>query len=119
MREPTPRQIEVLRFIAAETTEHGVPPGLRDIAGRFGFGKNASRDHIVALERKGMLRRGGFKCARAITLLDAAAPYVADLAPTHPPIVSVILPTRCVACGTETFDQDRPCFGCAMARKAS
>ncbi|NGO38798.1 repressor LexA [Limisphaera ngatamarikiensis] len=52
--ELTPRQREILEYLAAVQQERGVPPTLREIAARFGFrSMNAAAAHIRALRRKG------------------------------------------------------------------
>ena len=57
MRELTVRQREILGFIRAFSAEHGVPPTVREIGGRFRITPRAAFDHLRALERKGELRR--------------------------------------------------------------
>ena len=57
MRELTDRQREILGFIRAFSAEHGVPPTVREIGGRFRITPRAAFDHLRALERKGELRR--------------------------------------------------------------
>ncbi len=58
LRAPTPRQLDILRFVHAFTTERGHPPALREIGKRFGIGStNGVNDHLHALERKGLVVR--------------------------------------------------------------
>ncbi len=57
MRELTRRQEEILRFIQDFVQEHGVPPTVRELGGRFKISPRASFDHLRALERKGFLHR--------------------------------------------------------------
>ena len=66
----TDRQREVLEFIQAFTQEHGVPPTVREIGGRFHVTPRAAFDHLRALERKGFLRRRATegRTSRALTL---------------------------------------------------
>jgi repressor LexA len=66
----TDRQREVLNFIQAFTEEHGVPPTVREIGGRFHVTPRAAFDHLRALERKGYLRRRSAegRTSRALTL---------------------------------------------------
>jgi repressor LexA len=75
-RQLTQRQREVLDFIQAFTEEHGVPPTVREIGGRFRVTPRAAFDHLRALERKGYLRRRSTegRTSRALTL---ATPPVA------------------------------------------
>ena len=64
----TKRQEEILDFIVSQVNEEGFPPTLKEIAARFGFSSaNGVRDHLLALERKGYLRREAEK-SRALTL---------------------------------------------------
>jgi repressor LexA len=52
----TPRQREVLDFILERTRRYG--PTLREIMEKFGFAStNGALCHLVALERKGLIRR--------------------------------------------------------------
>ena len=56
MNSLTPRQNEVLQFIAVFQEECGVPPTLREIAHHFKFrSPTAASDHLRALRRKGYL----------------------------------------------------------------
>jgi repressor LexA len=76
----TKRQEEILDFIVGTVRDEGFPPTLKEIAACFGLASpNAARDHVLALERKGFLKRTGEK-SRALTLspaLRAAAPAAA------------------------------------------
>ncbi|WKZ32104.1 MAG: transcriptional repressor LexA [Thermodesulfobacteriota bacterium] len=67
--ELTSRQKEILDFLREFIGEAGYPPSLRDICARFGIKgpKNAAK-HLVALEKKGFIKRGG-SASRAISLL--------------------------------------------------
>lgn len=52
----TPRQREVLDFIRERTRSYG--PTIREIMAEFGFtSPNGAVCHLVALERKGLIRR--------------------------------------------------------------
>jgi len=52
----TPRQQEVLDFIRERTRSYG--PTIREIMAQFGFtSPNGAVCHLVALERKGLIRR--------------------------------------------------------------
>ena len=74
MRELTARQRDVLNFIRAFTSRHGVPPTVREIGEKFRVTPRAAFDHLRALERKGMLQRraGPGRTARGLTLTEAA-----------------------------------------------
>src|SRR5512139_1086219 len=85
----TKRQEEILDFIVARVREEGFPPTLKEIADRFGLASpNAARDHVLALERKGFLRRTGEK-SRALSLTPALR-AVAPAAPRGWPLVGVV-----------------------------
>lgn len=71
MRDVTKRQVQVLRFIAEFWREHGYPPTLREIATHLGINStNGVSDHLVALERRGLIRRAQFD-SRGLTILRA------------------------------------------------
>ncbi|KAF0221118.1 MAG: repressor [Geobacteraceae bacterium] len=58
MENLTPRQQQVLDFIADHIDSHGYPPTLREIAQHLGVkGTVSAIHHLEALERKGYLRR--------------------------------------------------------------
>ena len=58
MRETTPRQLQVLRFVADTIRKSGHAPQVREICSRFGFAStHAAVTHLSALERKGCLAR--------------------------------------------------------------
>jgi repressor LexA len=80
----TDRQREILDFIVRWVEEHGFPPTLQEIAGKFRLASaNAARDHLRALERKGYLRRRA-GASRSLTLEPAALP------PRGRPIVGTV-----------------------------
>jgi repressor LexA len=65
----TDRQQEILNYICNAIDDEGYPPTLREIADRFGLNStNGVNDHLVALEKKGYIRRGADK-SRAIEIL--------------------------------------------------
>jgi biotin operon repressor len=51
----TPRQIEVLAAIAAQTRRRGYPPSCAELSKLFGIGRTAVRNHCEALISKGLL----------------------------------------------------------------
>jgi SOS-response transcriptional repressor LexA len=78
---PTPRQIEILEFIY-DRAMAGLAPTLREIGARFGIkSTNGIKDHLIALERKGLLEvasgapkaasRGTVPTAKAFDLLNS------------------------------------------------
>ena len=63
------RQQEIFDFILAYKQEHGFPPTLKEMADSLCIkSKNAIFKHLIALERKHMIRRNG-RSARAIEIV--------------------------------------------------
>lgn len=71
MTNPTDRQLEVLAYIAESIDTRQRPPTYREIAMRIGYrSTNATRDHLRALERKGLVTiDAGAACGVALTEL--------------------------------------------------
>lgn len=70
----TPKQFEILRFIASYRNEHGITPTLREIAGRFGFtSPSGALCHMRVLARKGWVKQAGAGRARAYVLAKEVA----------------------------------------------
>jgi len=66
----TKRQQELLDFLKAHQSEHGVMPSTREIQAFFGFAsQTAAMSHLRALERKGVILRLAGK-ARAVVFPD-------------------------------------------------
>ncbi|GAB4341661.1 MAG: transcriptional repressor LexA [Candidatus Abyssubacteria bacterium] len=57
MRTLTHRQRQVLDFIKDFIGEHGYPPTVREICGKFGFLPHAAANHVSALIHKGYLAK--------------------------------------------------------------
>lgn len=59
MKHPlTDRQRQILNFILEQIDRRGIPPTIREIGARFGISSpNGVRDHLLALQRKGYLKR--------------------------------------------------------------
>ncbi len=53
----TDKQKAVLRFIAEYISENGYAPAIRDVAGAFTCSVKGAYDHVVALEKKGLIER--------------------------------------------------------------
>lgn len=67
----TARQNELLAFIRSFVQQNGYGPTLREIGTSMKItSTNGVNDHLVALERKGYIRRDALK-SRAIVLVDA------------------------------------------------
>lgn len=59
MEKPTEKQNKVLQVIRDFLKENGYPPTLQEIGDRMDMrSKNAVFKHLVALERKGQIKRG-------------------------------------------------------------
>lgn len=63
----TRRQSEVVLFVRRYAERHGYAPSRREIAEELGVTVNAITGHLVAAERKGVLRRAA-RTARGLTL---------------------------------------------------
>lgn len=76
MKEPTPHQRKVLRFVARTLRERSYPPTYREICQAIGAAStNAASDALKGLERKGMITRV-FRSSRTIALTDAGRAYL-------------------------------------------
>jgi repressor LexA len=58
MKEPTPRQREVLDFISEFIRNHSYPPTIREIADNFSISVKGAYDHVSALKKKGRIKLG-------------------------------------------------------------
>ncbi len=64
----TARQEKLVRFIDQYVRDNGLPPTLREMSNHLGCSSSAAAvDHLVALVRKGMVRRRRYT-ARGTTL---------------------------------------------------
>ena len=70
-RPLTSRQTDVLAYLRAYLDAHGYPPATREIAQELAITDTAAHGHLVAIERKGYLRRAP-GIARGIRLLDSS-----------------------------------------------
>ena len=68
-KELTNRQRKVLDFITNYLRDTGYPPTVREIAGEFKISSKGAYDHLIAIEKKGYIRRNPAK-PRAIELMD-------------------------------------------------
>lgn len=69
MADLTERQLEVLCLIDCHTRTRGFPPTLAEIANHFGISSTGAKNHVLALIRKGMLRRTP-SIARGLSITD-------------------------------------------------
>lgn len=68
-KDLTNRQRKVLDFINNYLRDTGYPPTVREIAGEFKISSKGAYDHLIAIEKKGYIRRNPAK-PRAIELMD-------------------------------------------------
>jgi len=69
MKTVSPRQIATLKVIKHYISERGFAPSVRDISDQMGgISPNAVHQHLVALERKGKIKRDQ-RIARSIIVL--------------------------------------------------
>lgn len=77
----TQRQFDVLMFIADSIRDRSRAPTLREIGKELGIGStNAVNDHIVALERKGYLRRDPMVARGLVVLFEPPRTDAQELA---------------------------------------
>jgi repressor LexA len=75
------RRQRIVDFIARSVEESGYPPSVREIADAVGLAStSAVHHHLIALERDGLLERGG-KHSRALRLTTRPKPV-----PSEPPV---------------------------------
>jgi len=84
----TDRQKQILSYLLQYKKESGFPPSFQEIADKFQFASlTAVKDHLKALEKKGFIRKSGFK-ARAIDVILPAEDQ--DLVPSGIPIIGKV-----------------------------
>ncbi len=112
----TSRQKEILTFIAEFQRNNGIPPTYREIARHFGFkGPKAAVDHVLALERKGFVRRHegrsrGIELIKPVECTDDNPVASAEAVPVLGNI-SAGLPQEETESCQETIAFDRAMFG--------
>lgn len=82
METLTERQAEILQFIERSVAERGYPPTMEEIVQAFGFAsRNAARDHLLALARKGYveLTRNSARGIRVLVSANGSAPRQFEL----------------------------------------
>ncbi len=87
----TPKQLRVLTFIRDFTRARGYAPTMQELADDFGVSKVTVFEHIVALQRKGYLRRSRHK-ARSLRLSEDLE--LPDERPTVLPLAGTIAAGR-------------------------
>jgi len=64
----TDRQIEILEFVRGFISENGYSPSIREISNNFNITPKGAQEHIIAIEKKGYIKRIP-KIARGIIVL--------------------------------------------------
>jgi repressor LexA len=91
-RHDAERRQRIIEFIARTVTERGYPPSVREIADAVGLAStSAVHHHLVALERSGMLERGG-RSSRALRLTAEAEASIAPARPARATITPFRMP---------------------------
>ncbi len=88
METPTPRQLEILRFIRDSRHRHGYSPTMQEIGDYLNLTKVTVFEHVGALERKGLLLRGAKHKARSLRVSGKFS--FPDERPTRIPLVGRI-----------------------------
>jgi len=85
----TPRQLQVLRYIRDFRNQHGYSPTMQEIGDYLQLTKITAFEHVGALVRKGLLKRGSRYKARSLQVANDVE--FADEAPTKLPLVGRIV----------------------------
>ena len=93
-RHDVERRQRIVDFIARTVEERGYPPSVREIADAVGLAStSAVHHHLIALERDGLLERGG-KHSRALRLTARPLPVPSDPATNAPGEPGKVTPFR-------------------------
>lgn len=103
-RALTDRQAQCLDVIRGSLQRRGYPPTLREIGIAMCItSTNGVNDHLIALERKGFVRREEMR-SRAIRLVDRNDELPPEKRYFHDATPGVFRPRmRCLRCGAVTF----------------
>ncbi|NLF30276.1 MAG: transcriptional repressor LexA [Planctomycetes bacterium] len=85
----TPRQMEILTYIRDFRREHGFSPTLQEMGDALGLTKVTVFEHVGALERKGLLKRGAKHSARSLKISSKVT--FPDERPTRLPLAGRIV----------------------------
>ncbi len=78
--ELTPAQQKMLDAIKAFKSHHGYAPTIRELGDRLGIkSPNGVQCHLLALEKKGHIKRAGGGLGRSITLVNDDGPKAASI----------------------------------------
>lgn len=101
MRPITDAQLEMLRAIDRLTRERGFPPTLRELGDATGIrSTNSVNDHLLALERKGAIKRTPL-ASRSIVITEAGR---AALDPETDLLEALIAIRKKIAATGQTYD---------------
>jgi repressor LexA len=93
-RHDVERRQRIVDFIARTVEERGYPPSVREIANAVGLAStSAVHHHLIALERDGLLERGG-KHSRALRLTTRPQPVPSEPTPGEPGDGAKVTPFR-------------------------
>jgi repressor LexA len=93
-RHDVDRRQRIVDFIARTVEERGYPPSVREIADAVGLAStSAVHHHLIALERDGLLERGG-KHSRALRLTSRPQPVPTEPAPSQADEGAKVTPFR-------------------------
>ncbi|HSI99867.1 MAG TPA: transcriptional repressor LexA [Patescibacteria group bacterium] len=93
-RHDQERRQRILDCIARTVEERGYPPSVREIAETVGLAStSAVHHHLIALERDGLLERGG-KHSRALRLLNREPAAPPSSQPSRPADAGKVTPFR-------------------------
>ena len=76
MLEITKTQMKYLRSISGYIAKNECPPTIVELADEFGVACNSSRQHLIELEKKGMITRSNN--ARSIRITDSGHALLKD-----------------------------------------
>jgi len=86
---PTRRQKQVLKYIYDYLSRFGYPPTVRDIAKMHSCSVKGAYDHILALEKRGLIRRSA-RVSRSISITESGLEVVAPESVRRIPLVGSI-----------------------------
>ena len=93
-RHDVDRRQRIVDFIALTVEERGYPPSVREIADAVGLAStSAVHHHLIALERDGLLERGG-KHSRALRLTSRPQPVPTEPQPSQAEEGAKVTPFR-------------------------
>jgi len=89
MQAITPRQMDILKFVRDYRDKRAYSPTMQEIADYLRLSKVTVFEHVGALEKKGLLRRGAKHRARSLQLSDDVV-FPQEDRPTRIPLVGRI-----------------------------